>query len=210
MAVEQFKRKHYALVLMDIHMPVMDGYTAVRLIRQWEKAHGGEHTPVMALTASAQDEAVRESFAAGCDNHMAKPIKRGALLQVIEEMTSHMPMVHGADEVAPAVSATTGGERVARNVVQIEADLSDLVPAFLAHKRDDASTIMAAVARGDFAALSQLGHKMKGEGGSYGFDAITLIGAAIEAAALVKDAAAVRRWAAELTAFLDTVEIVYA
>ena len=209
LAVEQFKRKRYDLVLMDIHMPVMDGYTAVRLIRQWEKTHGVEPTPVMALTASAQDEAVRESFAAGCDNHMAKPIKRGALLQVIEEMTSHIPMVHGADgEVSPAAAAT-GGERVARNVVQIEADLSDLVPAFLAHKRDDARTIIAAIERGDYAALSQLGHKMKGEGGSYGFDAITSMGAAIEAAALAKDAGAARRCAAELIAFLATVEIVY-
>jgi HPt (histidine-containing phosphotransfer) domain-containing protein len=99
---------------------------------------------------------------------------------------------------------------VARNVVQIEADLSDLVPAFLAHKRDDARSMMAAIDSGDYATLSQLGHKMKGEGGSYGFDAITLMGAAIEQAALVKDAAAARRWAAELTAFLDTVEIVYA
>jgi HPt (histidine-containing phosphotransfer) domain-containing protein len=99
---------------------------------------------------------------------------------------------------------------VARNVVQIEADLSDLVPAFLAHKRDDARSMMAAIDSGDYATLSQLGHQMKGEGGSYGFDAITLMGAAIEQAALVKDAAAARRWAAELTAFLDTVEIVYA
>jgi two-component system, sensor histidine kinase and response regulator len=210
LAVEQFKRKRYDLVLMDIHMPVMDGYTAVRLIRAWEKAHGGAHTPVMALTASAQDEAVRESFAAGCDNHMAKPIKRGTLLQAIDEMTSESLVADGADDDVPPATAATGGEKVARNVVQIEADLSDLVPAFLAHKRDDARTMMAAIDSGDYATLSQLGHKMKGEGGSYGFDAITLMGAAIEQAALVKDAAAARRWAAELTAFLDTVEIVYA
>ena len=53
----------------------------------------------MALTASAQDEAVRASFAAGCDNHMAKPIKRGTLLQAIEEMTYRDSFVaDGADD----------------------------------------------------------------------------------------------------------------
>ena len=96
-----------------------------------------------------------------------------------------------------------------RNVVEIDADLSDLVPGFLAHKREDARTIAAAIECGDYATLSQVGHKMKGEGGSYGLDAITLLGAAIEEAAQVKDAAAVQRLVVELAAFLDSVEVVY-
>lgn len=208
-AVEKFKSKRYDVVLMDIHMPVMDGYTAVRQIRQWEQVNGG-HTPVIALTASAQDEAVRESLAAGCDSHMAKPIKRATLLQAIVEMRAEKRSVNGAGAWAHATSSANGGmKKVARNVVEIDADLSDLVPGFLAHKREDARTIAAAIECGDYATLSQLGHKMKGEGGSYGLDAITLMGAAIEEAAQVKDAAAAQRWAAELTAFLDTVEVVY-
>jgi HPt (histidine-containing phosphotransfer) domain-containing protein len=98
---------------------------------------------------------------------------------------------------------------VARNVVKIDADLSDLVPGFLEHKREDARTIAAAIESGDYVTLCQLGHKMKGEGGSYGLDAITVMGAAIEEAARVKDAAAVQRLVAELAAFLDSVEVVY-
>lgn len=206
-AVDKFKSKRYDVVLMDIHMPVMDGYTAVRQIRQWERANGG-HTPVIALTASAQDEAVRESLAAGCDSHMAKPIRRATLLQAIAEIQSEKP-ANGSGACAHATSAANGVKKVARNVVEIDADLSDLVPGFLAHKREDARTIASAIERGDYATLSQLGHKMKGEGGSYGLDAITIIGAAIEEAALVKDAAAAQRLAADLATFLDTVEVVY-
>jgi PAS domain S-box-containing protein len=207
-AVEKFKSKRYDVVLMDIHMPVMDGYTAVRQIRQWEQANGG-HTTVIALTASAQDEAVRESLAAGCDSHMAKPIRRATLLQAIAKIDRRNLPSTGAGACVNATSSANGGNTVARNVVKIDGDLSDLVPGFLAHKREDARTIAAAIECGDYATLSELGHKMKGEGGSYGLDAITLMGAAIEEAAQVKDGAAAQRLVAELATFLDTVEVVY-
>jgi HPt (histidine-containing phosphotransfer) domain-containing protein len=101
------------------------------------------------------------------------------------------------------------GSSVVRNVVEIDADLSDLVPGFLAHKREDARTIAAAIECEDYATLSQVGHKMKGEGGSYGLDAITTMGAAIEEAAQVKDPAAVQRLVVELKAYLDSIEVVY-
>jgi CheY-like chemotaxis protein len=205
-AVERFTHGVYDVVLMDIHMPVMDGYTATRQIRAWEKANARNRTPVMALTASAQEEAVRESLAAGCDSHLAKPIRRTMLLQAIEEIIAQKNLEKSIEAVQCSVSHKNGNH----NVVHIDADLSDLVPNFLAHKRDDARTIAAAIEMGDYATLSQLGHKMKGEGGSYGFDAITTMGAGLEDAARIKDQVAARRWSAELAAFLETLEVVYA
>ena len=65
-------------------------------------------------------------------------------------------------------------------VVRIDADLRDLVPIFIAHKREDAEAIVAAIARADYEALGQLGHRIRGEGGSYGFEELTEIGAALE------------------------------
>jgi len=94
-------------------------------------------------------------------------------------------------------------------VVRIDPDLRDLVPIFIAHKREDAQAIVAAIARADYEALSQLGHRIRGEGGSYGFEELTAIGAALEIAAKARDLAAVRKSALELTAYLDSVEIVY-
>ena len=205
-AVERFTHGTYDAVLMDIHMPVMDGYTATRQIRAWERANARDRTPVMALTASAQEEAVRESLAAGCDSHLAKPIRRTMLLQAIDEIIARK---NSAESGAAAQASATHNDGNP-NVVHIDADLSDLVPNFLAHKRDDARTIAAAIEMGDYATLSQLGHKMKGEGGSYGFDAITAMGAALEDAAKIQDQVAARHWAAELTTFLNTLEVVYA
>jgi CheY-like chemotaxis protein len=68
---------------MDIQMPVLDGYTAVRMMRTWEKDHALKRTPIIALTASALDEAVRRAKDAGCDLHVSKPVKKTTLLEAI-------------------------------------------------------------------------------------------------------------------------------
>ena len=84
-AVDKLLSGRYDLVLMDIQMPVMDGFSAVRRIRQWERENGARHTPIIALTASTFDETVRKAMEAGCDSHLGKPLKRSTLLRVIRE-----------------------------------------------------------------------------------------------------------------------------
>ncbi len=86
-AVDKLLSGLYDLVLMDIQMPVMDGFSAVRRIRQWERENSGRHTPIIALTASTFDETVRKAIEAGCDSHLGKPLKRSTLLRVIRETT---------------------------------------------------------------------------------------------------------------------------
>ncbi|HVB82860.1 MAG TPA: response regulator, partial [Candidatus Binataceae bacterium] len=84
-AIEKFSQGRYDLVLMDIQMPGIDGYAATRTIRQWEDQHGGEHCPIIALTASAFEDAILEARAAGCDAHLAKPVSKAALLRAIRD-----------------------------------------------------------------------------------------------------------------------------
>ncbi len=83
-AVEKFTKGHYSLVLMDIQMPVMDGHTATREIRRWEKENHLESTPIIALTAHAVKEDMEKSLEAGCDSHLTKPIKKATLLQTLD------------------------------------------------------------------------------------------------------------------------------
>jgi PAS domain S-box-containing protein len=87
-AVERFKVRDYDLVLMDMQMPVMDGYTATRIIRSWEEAQGRRHTPIIALTAFALKEDAEKSIAAGCDTHLNKPVKKAILLDIIMAYTN--------------------------------------------------------------------------------------------------------------------------
>ncbi len=82
--VEKFQSGHYDLVLMDIHMPVMDGYEAVRRIRQWESEHKRDATPIIALTGNSLEEDVEKAKAAGFTAHLAKPLKKPTLLETIQ------------------------------------------------------------------------------------------------------------------------------
>ena len=82
-AVEKFKCDRYDLVLMDMQMPVMDGYTATREIRKWEQEKGMRTTPIVALTAYASKEEVQKSLDAGCDLHLAKPIRKAKLIETL-------------------------------------------------------------------------------------------------------------------------------
>ena len=84
-AVDKFKNNNYHLVLMDIQMPVMDGYEATSQIREHEKINNLTRTPIIALTAYALESDIKDAIAAGCDAHLAKPIKKKNLLSVIEE-----------------------------------------------------------------------------------------------------------------------------
>jgi CheY-like chemotaxis protein len=78
----------YDLVLMDVQMPVIDGLTAMRMIREWETIHGNTHTPIAALTASVLEQDRRESFAAGADAHVHKPVRKATLLETIARLTA--------------------------------------------------------------------------------------------------------------------------
>ncbi|SEM39125.1 Response regulator receiver domain-containing protein [Syntrophus gentianae] len=86
-AVEKFKTGRYALVLMDIQMPVMDGYDATREIRKWERENQLEETPIVALTAHAFQEDREKSLLAGCTGHLTKPIKKATFLEAVAEYT---------------------------------------------------------------------------------------------------------------------------
>jgi len=86
-AIEKFALDTYDVVLMDMRMPVMDGYTAVGEIRRWERVHGREPTPIVALTASALETDVRNCLDAGCTAHLSKPVKKSSLLLAIHQMT---------------------------------------------------------------------------------------------------------------------------
>jgi two-component system sensor histidine kinase/response regulator len=88
-AVEKFKHTHYDLILMDIQMPVMDGYAATKAIRTWERDHDLPTTPIIALTALALKEEGARILEAGCNTHVTKPVKKSTLLEVLQAYKEH-------------------------------------------------------------------------------------------------------------------------
>jgi signal transduction histidine kinase/CheY-like chemotaxis protein len=83
-AVDAYLKEDFDIVLMDIDMPVMDGLTANRLIKEIDRHEGRGFTPVIALTAHALIGDRERIIGAGLDAHLAKPIDKNFLLQTIE------------------------------------------------------------------------------------------------------------------------------
>ncbi len=82
--VEKFQAGRYDLVLMDIQMPVMDGYEAIRLMRRWEKEQQRSETPILALTGNTHEDDIGKAQAAGFTAHVTKPLKKTTLLEAIQ------------------------------------------------------------------------------------------------------------------------------
>jgi signal transduction histidine kinase/CheY-like chemotaxis protein len=97
-AVEAWRGGAWDLILMDMHMPVMDGAAATALIRKLERETGRARTPIVALSANAMAHQVEECLAAGMDAHVAKPIQAGELFAVLQAVTE------GGEADAPAAA----------------------------------------------------------------------------------------------------------
>jgi HPt (histidine-containing phosphotransfer) domain-containing protein len=99
-------------------------------------------------------------------------------------------------------------KKLTRVIVEVDPDLADLIPDFLDRKRADLVTMQHALDSSDFTTIAALGHKIKGEGGSFGFDAITEIGAELEQTAKTGDRESARSLVSDLSEYLAKVEIV--
>jgi signal transduction histidine kinase/CheY-like chemotaxis protein/HPt (histidine-containing phosphotransfer) domain-containing protein len=201
-AARMFRSGHYDLVLMDVEMPVMDGYAATREIRRFEQESGARPTPVFALTAHAFADMAARSLAAGFTGHLTKPIRKATLL---EALAGHVPQMSSEHVTTRAeASAATG-----RIKVPIEAGMEDVVPSYLDKRRKEISQYRQALANQDFDSIRMLGHNLKGTGAGYGFAELTSIGAAIEKSAVARDVPGLSAKVDELARYIDHVELEY-
>ncbi len=193
-ACEMFKAGHYDLVLMDRQMPVMDGLTATRKLRAWERANDRAPTPIIALTASALKGDRETCLAAGCTAYLTKPIKQDVLLQAIKDYS------------ATGVRSPDGGSEARNRRTALK--LAERIPAYLDNCRHNVVVMREALDRADFEAVTIIGHNLRGSGGGFGFQRITDLGAGLELASGDSDAGGASRLLSELSSYLDSVEIV--
>lgn len=232
-AVQKRQTNNYDLILMDIQMPIMDGYTATREIRSWEKARRVEPVPIVALTAHALSGARSESLEAGCDGHLTKPVERTDLVDAIAKFAQRSaapPMFHtnifhnNALQNSSLQSNGFHAETLASSVnpmalppkIQIQTSplsssstnasdpLAARRPGYLANRIRDLEKMREALANGDFETVRATGHNCKGTGSGYGFPEISAAGAAIEKAARAADAKAVEVALAEFESYAVT------
>ena len=172
-AVEAARANQFDLILMDIQMPVMDGLTATRLIREMEQEQGLPETPLLALTANTRKSDIELSLAAGCNAHVLKPISKLELLNTVQK---YAPI--RVARPAPSMAE-----------VNIPTGLEDAAKRYILSKKNDIPRLMRLLENKQFDQLRILAHDMKGTGTSYGFPNLTWLGGQMECSATEKNSA---------------------
>ncbi|MBM4055942.1 MAG: response regulator [Planctomycetes bacterium] len=207
--VEKFKSKKYDLVLMDMQMPVMDGYTATKEIRKYEKENGLPHTPIIALTAHALKEDAQKSLNAGCDTHLNKPIKKATLLNTIQKYFAAKEPINTPPEREDSDSPLHGSGQGEKNIVSVYSDFKEVIPSFLNEVRQNIKTMSGALQSNDFETIIDIGHRLKGAGGGYGFDRISEIAMVIEKNAEEKNWKEIQKKLEEFSNYVESIHVVY-
>jgi HPt (histidine-containing phosphotransfer) domain-containing protein len=100
----------------------------------------------------------------------------------------------------------TGRRRI---TVSVDPDLREIIPGFLSNRHNDVTALRAALHAGEFKTVRLVGHRLKGDGGSYGFEDISAIGDALEQAAIHEDRSVIATQIDRLQDFLARVDVVY-
>ena len=175
-AVERCLAEGFDLVLMDIRMPELDGYSATAQIRARELEFG-RRTPIVALTAHAYEESRRACREAGCDGYLSKPLRREELLGVLERFAAR-------ERTAPAGASQEPAPRSRRAPrTGLCARLKQLVPSYLASLAEEVEAARAALEGGEPRLAQTLGHNLRGTAPSYGEPELGEAGACLERAA---------------------------
>lgn len=110
LGVEAAKAIRPDLILMDLTMPVMDGWSAIRAIRGEPRT---AHIPIIALSGCVETRDVARAMDAGADTHLAKPLDEEALLLEIERLLERAPVVSGVRSTRGGMDAPVDSSRKA-------------------------------------------------------------------------------------------------
>ena len=171
-AIDKMEKTDYALVLMDMQMPVMDGLTATRIIRRTPAL---QSVPVVAMTANAMQRDQDACMEAGMNDFVAKPIDPQQLLQILQRWlsapTQPIPKKAGDAEAYFVIEGLDTQQALRRVMGKKEAYLS-LLRKFVAVQADAGQRAAKALAVGDFSEIEMIAHTVKGLSGNIGADAL--------------------------------------
>jgi CheY-like chemotaxis protein len=163
-AVEAWEKGGFDVILMDVQMPVLGGFEATARIRELEAAHGGEHIPIIAMTAHALKGDRDRCLAAGMDGYVAKPIDPAELFGVLEDPEgAPAPPTASRAEICRIIDT----EEILRRMGGDHELLQELSTMFLQSLPKQLEEVRAAVAAGDLGALGRVAHSLKGSTGNF-------------------------------------------
>jgi CheY-like chemotaxis protein len=205
-AVSLCAAEPFDLVLMDVQMPEMDGFTATARIREAESVTG-THIPILAVTAHAMQGDRERCLAAGMDGYVTKPLTSGQLAEAIHgffpgEASAPPPLPESAADPHPVWDA-------ADTLARLEADedlLAELLEIFLDEGPRHLAALRAAIADHDPRATARLAHSLRGQLSYFGVAEASSLARHIEEASRFSS---LEEAAADMPAFSTAMDAVF-
>jgi two-component system sensor histidine kinase/response regulator len=194
-ALERIAESNFDAVLMDCQMPVMDGFTATRRIRESERLSGrGKRLPIIALTANVMSEDRENCIAAGMDAHLGKPIEPAQLIHCLGRYLK--PDIVAPEVDMDALRELTGGD------TEFEREL---VETFVSSGDKCLAEILSAYRARDFETIGKRAHALKGASANIHASGLAAAASSLESAARANSTAEIEGLVQELTVKLQAV-----
>jgi PAS domain S-box-containing protein len=197
-ALDAYAQGAFDLILMDCHMPEMDGFDATMEIRKRERAGGGKRVPVVALTANAMASDREECLNAGMDDHLSKPFSMQTMQEMLDRWMPATPAVNSQAAELAARATAKAAEVLDRQVlddlrkVLKPERLAGMLNLYLLESPKLIAKLKEAAHAGDGAEISRSAHSLKSCSANVGAAVLSRYCEEIEAAARRADCEAAR------------------
>lgn len=191
LAIDEVAQTEYALILMDCHMPVVDGFEATKAIRQAEKRLQRDPVPIIALTADVQKGIDMQCRSVGMNDYLSKPFRQEKLAEIIQKWLAPFP--HAVDNSASdTVPSESWSNVIDSSVIERLRELGktrnkDVVGKVAGLFLDDAAKTLSqlahAIQKCDLDAVRQTAHSFKSASANLGAMQLSHACAELEAAA---------------------------
>ncbi len=192
--VEMATATDYDIILMDVQMPEMDGFTATRTLRD-----RGLQIPILALTANAMKGFEQELFDAGYFDYLTKPVDIDRFLAKLAQLLHGQPVAESSRKsVLPEflphqASQAEDSSPIVSKLGSTNPKFANVIARFVGRLDEQLHAMDAAYSNRDMEALAKLAHWLKGAGGTVGFDMLNKPAIELEAAAKGADLPAIER-----------------
>lgn len=190
-AFSSVTRGRYDVVLMDLQLPVLDGHSATRLIRQWEKEHGTPPVKIVAVTVSASVAERRRCLEVGMDDHLPKPLQIADLSSVLNRLLDSSPSAVLAHEKSEPGSHPELDHSMIEGLRALGDDNGTFLRGLIKQFRADGEARLALLERAaedaDILAIRAVAHALRGSSASIGATGVTAACRGFEALGLNDD-----------------------